>query len=151
LANQFKVLVVDDDLDDQLLIEEAFQTGDMQCDLQFASDGRQALSILDKNSSYIPDLIVLDLNMPVMNGFEVLSHLQVTSLFPRIPVVVLTTTAEADYIDKSYDLGAKSFIVKPKSFRELETIANNLKEYWFKTVSLARIPFKGCDTGRSTR
>ena len=136
------MLVVDDDLDDQLLIQEAFQTGEMQCELQFASDGRQALSILNKSTSYIPDLIVLDLNMPVMNGFEVLSQLQATSLFPRIPVVVLTTSSEADYIDRSYDLGARSFIVKPKSFKDLENIANNLKVYWFKTVSLARIPFK---------
>ena len=142
MANQFKVLVVDDDPDDQLLIEEAFQTGEMHCEMQFASDGRQALSILDKGESYIPDLIVLDLNMPGMYGFEVLSQLQATDLFPRIPVVVLTTSSEADYIDKSYDLGAKSFIVKPKSFRELENIANNLKVYWFKTVSLARIPFQ---------
>jgi CheY-like chemotaxis protein len=139
LTSQFKVLIVDDDLDDQFLIKEAFQTGELQCHLLFANDGRQALQLLDEGSSYLPDLIVLDLNMPVMNGFEVLSRLKVSDLFPRIPVIVMTTSSEADYIDKSYDLGARSFIVKPKSFKELLIIADNLKSYWFKTVSLARV------------
>lgn len=138
MQNRYKVLVVDDDLDDQFLLGEAFQNGELQCHLQFANDGRQALQILNDKDSSLPDLIVLDLNMPVMNGFEVLSRLQASTLFPRIPVVVLTTSSEADYIDKSYDLGARSFIVKPKSFKDLLFVAENLKNYWFKTVSLAR-------------
>ncbi|HEV7382225.1 MAG TPA: response regulator, partial [Dyadobacter sp.] len=71
----FHVLLVEDDADDQLLIEEAFHDTELPVTIDFAIDGRQALDMLSKDT-YTPDLILLDLNMPVMNGFEVLSQLQ---------------------------------------------------------------------------
>jgi len=131
-----KILVIEDDLDDQLLISEAFQNSGVCCELSFAGNGRQALQILD-SPDYRPDLIVLDLNMPVMNGFEVLSHFQAADTLASIPVIVLTTTGESDFVNKSYDLGASSFIVKPRTFPQLEKIARDLTNYWFRTVRLS--------------
>lgn len=131
----YNILLVEDDLDDQLLIDEAFQGTDVPLKLEFAGDGAQALKMLER-PDYLPDLILLDLNMPVMNGFEVLTYLKNTQTSPRIPVVVLTTSSDEKHVNRSYDLGASSFIVKPKNFLDLEDIANNLKTYWFKTVSL---------------
>ncbi|REA63033.1 response regulator [Dyadobacter luteus] len=131
----FHVLLVEDDIDDQQLIEEAFQDSDLPVHLDFATDGRQALDMLSK-AAYAPDLILLDLNMPVMNGFEVLSQLQLRNLSSRTPVVILTTSSDKDQVNRSYDLGASSYIVKPRKYTDLQVMANNLRSYWFQTVVL---------------
>jgi CheY-like chemotaxis protein len=131
----FHVLLVEDDADDQLLIEEAFHDTELPVTIDFAIDGRQALDMLSKDT-YTPDLILLDLNMPVMNGFEVLSQLQSKNLSSRTPIVILTTSSDKDQVNRSYDLGASSFIVKPRKYTELQVIADNLRSYWFRTVVL---------------
>jgi CheY-like chemotaxis protein len=131
----FQVLIVEDDVDDQMLIEEAFQDTDLPVQLEFATNGRQALDMLAK-TQYCPDLILLDLNMPVMNGFELLSQLQTRNMSIRTPVVILTTSSDTDQVNRSYDLGASSFIVKPKKYTDLQTLASNLRTYWFRTVVL---------------
>ncbi|HEV7381468.1 MAG TPA: response regulator [Dyadobacter sp.] len=130
------VLIIDDDTDDQLLISDAFTSCECQCVLQFAGNGRQALDVMIK-SAYRPDLILLDLNMPVMTGFEFLLQFSGNSRFCGIPVIVLTTTSDINAIIASYKLGASSFIVKPQSFPALEKIALELTNYWFKTVRLS--------------
>lgn len=132
---KFHVLLVEDDIDDQLLIEEAFQDTELPVRLDFAVDGRQALDMLSQ-ISYMPDLILLDLNMPVMNGFEVLSQLQAKNLSSRTPIVILTTSSDKDQVNRSYDLGASSFIIKPRKYTELQVMAYNLRSYWFRTVVL---------------
>ena len=134
-----RILIIEDDLDDQFLLSEAFQNSHYRCELDFAGDGRQALVKMDQ-SGYWPDLIILDLNMPIMNGFEVLSHFQAAKSMARVPVIVLTTAADSNSIERSYDLGATSFIVKPKTFSQLESIVDELTRYWFMTVRLSSLP-----------
>jgi CheY-like chemotaxis protein len=131
-----RILVVDDDLDDQLLISDAFTHSGQPCELAFADNGKCALDLM-KNSEYKPELIILDLNMPVMNGFDVLKYLRTNGQLARIPVVVFTTSSETASVEKSYDLGANSYVVKPKTFPQLETLVADLFKYWFKTVRLS--------------
>jgi CheY-like chemotaxis protein len=131
-----KILVVEDDLDDQFLIAEAFQSIAIGCELIFALHGRHALDLIQQDDNW-PDLVLLDLNMPIMNGFEVLARLQEGRILPRVPVVILTTTAEPAAIDRSYDLGANSYLVKPKTFSQLQALARQLTDYWFDAVRLS--------------
>lgn len=131
-----RILVVDDDLDDQLLISDALAYSGQSYELAFAADGKHALDLM-QDPGYRPELIILDLNMPVMNGFEVLRHLKVNGHLARIPVVVFTTSSETTSVEKSYDLGANSYIVKPKTFPHLEVVIADLFKYWFKTVRLS--------------
>jgi CheY-like chemotaxis protein len=131
-----KILVVEDDLDDQFLIAEAFQSIANNCELVFAVHGRHALDLIQQDDNW-PDLVLLDLNMPIMNGFEVLARLQEGRILPRVPVVILTTTAEPAAIDRSYDLGANSYLVKPKTFSQLQALARQLTDYWFDAVRLS--------------
>lgn len=131
-----KIFIIDDDFDDQLLISDAFRSGDCPCNLTFAENGHQALEVIEK-SGYRPDLIVLDLNMPVMNGFEFLRKFCSNKALSKIPIIVLSTTSDKDAVNNSYDLGASSFIVKPRSYPGLEKITQDLTRYWFGTVRLA--------------
>lgn len=133
-----KILVIEDDLDDQFLIAEAFQSSNHPCELTFAVNGKQALDLIERKASQ-PDLVLLDLNMPVMNGFEVLARLKAESMLPRVPVIVLTTASDTVSIGKSYDLGAYSFIVKPKTFPQLQALTRQLSDYWFQAVRLPKL------------
>lgn len=134
-----KILVIEDDLDDQFLIAEAFQSCNDQCELTFAINGMYALELIQQNENQ-PDLVILDLNMPIMNGFEVLTRLKVESILPRIPIIVLTTTSDAVAVERSYDLGAYSYIVKPKTFPQLQALTRQLFDYWFQAVRLSTLP-----------
>lgn len=132
----FNVLIVDDDEDDQYLIQAAFQKDSDRYSLHFASDGIDVLEDIE-SPRFLPDLILLDLNMPIMNGFEVLQHLKKSSLYRHVPVVILTTSENQDDIDQAYELGANSFITKPINHQSLVDLAEQVRLYWFQ---LAKSP-----------
>ncbi|WP_420149182.1 response regulator [Spirosoma sp.] len=136
MQKTFNVLVVDDDEDDQYLIKLAFQKDSIQYNLQFATDGSDVLENIE-SPQFLPDLILLDLNMPVINGFEVIKHLKESPIYRHIPVVVLTTsTSEAD-INRAYELGVNTFVTKPANHQDLINLAEQIRLYWF---TLAKIP-----------
>ena len=83
-----------------------------------------------------PDLILLDLNMPRVNGHEALDIIKSNEKLRRIPIVVLSTSESSDDIEKTYDLGVNSFITKPSSFEQLVKMADGLKRYWLEIVEL---------------
>ena len=141
------ILVADDDPDDRMLIEEAFEENRLANDLHFVEDGQELLEYLkhegkwsDPASAPRPGLILLDLNMPRMDGREALRHLKADPSLARIPVVVLTTSKQEEDILRTYGLGVNSFITKPVTFEGLVSIMGDIGRYWVEIVELPDRP-----------
>lgn len=139
--NRQIVLLADDDADDRLLIREAFEENQIEDCLVCVEDGEELMDFLYHRGKYsletdLPNLILLDLNMPRKSGFEALREIRSDSRYRRIPIVILTTSKADRDIFESYDLGVNSFIVKPSAFDDLVETVRFLKNYWFKTVEL---------------
>ncbi|PZX58225.1 response regulator receiver domain-containing protein [Algoriphagus ratkowskyi] len=123
-----KIFLIDDDEDDQLFFKDALELINplLQCDT--AGNGKIALEKL-KNNDSLPDLIFLDLNMPVMNGFEFLTEIKNKNHFNKIPIGIFTTSNIIDDIERTKNLGAKFFFTKPSDFKVLcIKLRNLLKE-----------------------
>lgn len=112
-----RILLVDDDADDQMLFTEALTHihPSIKCDV--ANDGVEAMGLLSKQPFY--DLIFLDLNMPRMDGFECLKRIRSASSYKQIPVVILSTSNREKDIDRSLELGATRFFTKPSAYQKL--------------------------------
>jgi CheY-like chemotaxis protein len=123
------VLMADDDDDDCLLARDAFQASGIPGLMHFVGDGMELMNFLS-DASFLPTVILLDLNMPRKNGHQALKELKSTPAFQNIPIVILTTSQEDD--DKSYcrNEGAVSFITKPSSFNEWVGIMKSLTYAW---------------------
>lgn len=133
------VLVVEDDDDDQLLLQTVVAQSKSACELVFASNGEEALdqlSTLKKN----PSFILTDLNMPKINGLELLKTLKAHTDWHRIPVIMLTTNTSADAITQSYESGASSYVSKPPSIEELKQVWQNLYAFWVLTAQASSNP-----------
>ncbi len=104
------------------------------------TDGAQALQFLRKEPPFEgvrkPDLVLLDLNLPILNGNEVLSQLKKDPDLRRVPVVVLTSSSAETDVVKSYDLGANCYITKPVGLEAFEEIVNSIQNFWFAVVRL---------------
>jgi len=138
------ILLADDDPDDVLLTKDAIEESKLSCVIKVVEDGEEALDYLHNRKDFQgeavynpkPDLILLDLNMPRMDGREVLRHLKTDDKLKSIPVVVLTTSKQHEDIVETYNLGSNSFITKPIKYEELVKTMKMIGEYWFKTVEL---------------
>ncbi len=137
---RLSVLVADDDEDDCLNTKEAFDRTPLANDVHFVSDGVELLAFLSHRGKYAeaprPGVILLDLNMPRMDGREALREIKGDPRLRSIPVVVLTTSKEEEDVLRSYELGANSFIAKPVAFDALVRLVGELESYWFKLVEL---------------
>ena len=132
-----RIVIADDDPDDRLLIRDALQESSQSLDLDFFENGDDMVAALRRPSPVtLPQLILLDLNMPGRNGREIIAELKGDSLLRRIPVVVLTTSRDEEDIAACYDLGASSYIVKPVSYQALLEITQSLTQYWTRTTTL---------------
>lgn len=137
------ILTADYDDDDRMFAREALNENRLASDLHFVGDGEELMDFLHHEGDYAdpacsprPGLILLDLNMPNMDGREALEAIKAEPGLRQIPVVVLTTsTAEAD-IFASYDLGASSYITNPVTFDGLVTAMRQLGQYWLEIVDL---------------
>ncbi|MDX8412489.1 MAG: response regulator [Mariprofundales bacterium] len=137
------ILLVDDDHDNVILIEDALQDLDQHYQLDAVENGDELIDYLNRHGQYehlqntpLPGLIMLDLNMPRMNGRELLKTVRNNEHLRRIPIVIFSTAASEQDIYDCYHLGANSFIVKPTSFNGLVTTMRNLTNYWFDLVAL---------------
>ena len=136
------ILMADDDPDDRMLMKEALEENNFPHTIHFVEDGWELLDYLHKRGRFAkdkifrPNLILLDLNMPKMNGHEALAHIKSDITLRRIPVIVLTTSKSEEDIVKSYDLGVNSFICKPVRFGEMVEVTREIGRYWFGTVAL---------------
>ena len=131
------VLLVEDDPNDVLLIQRAFTKANLQLPMQVVDNGEAAVSYLsgagdysDRDQHPLPILILLDLKLPCRSGHEVLAWLRQQPGLKRLPVVVLTSSQEMGDIDRAYDLGANSYLVKPVAFNALIEIVKTLDLYW---------------------
>lgn len=138
------ILIAEDDHDDRVLIEQAFQECKANCRVSFVRDGVELMQYLHKQGKYsspdtapTPDLILLDLNMPEKDGREALVEIKSEPYLRHIPVVVLTVSTDPQDILLSYDHGGAGFIIKPETFDGMLEVVKVLHQYWFETVELA--------------
>jgi two-component system, chemotaxis family, response regulator Rcp1 len=134
------ILLVEDNPGDVRLTQEALKEGKLRNKLSVVSNGVEALSFLRQEGKYaneiLPDLILLDLNLPKKDGREVLREVKNDPRLKRIPVVVLTTSnAESDIV-KTYDLHANCFITKPVDLDQFFDVVRKIKDFWFTVVKL---------------
>jgi CheY-like chemotaxis protein len=137
------ILIADDDPEDRAMIREALIESRVANELREVADGEELLRYLRREQRFAnpsdspsPGLILLDLNMPRMDGREALKHIKADPLFRRIPVIVLTTSKAEEDIYRTYDLGVSSFITKPVAFDALVDIMKAIGKYWFEIVEL---------------
>jgi CheY-like chemotaxis protein len=131
------ILLAEDRDDDVELIRRAFREGKIDNPLFVVKNGEEAVAYLKGEGKYqtrdeypLPDLLLLDLKMPRMDGFEVLRWVRLQPGFSSLLVVVLTSSEEIRDVNKAYQLGANSFLVKPHDFQQFAQTCYVLKEYW---------------------
>lgn len=135
-----EILLVEDNPGDIRLTEEAFKETKLNNNLSVVKDGVEALSFLRKEGEYSsaarPDIILLDLNLPRMDGRELLAIIKEDPDLRRIPVVVLTTSDDEKDILTTYNLHANCYITKPVDLNQFGEIVKNLEGFWFQIVRL---------------
>lgn len=132
------ILLVEDDADDVLLIERAFEKAQINANVERVADGEAAIAYLSQKEPYkiengysLPLLVLLDLRLPRYSGLEVLAWLRQQPELKRLIIVILTSSRENPDIKKAYDLGANSYLVKPVTFDDLVQLINMVNQYWF--------------------
>ena len=137
------ILMADDDPDDRQLTREAFTESRLANDLRFVENGEELLDYLKRRGKYAdpatsprPGLILLDLNMPRMDGREALQAIKADPDLKRIRVVIMTTSKAEEDIYRSYNLSAASYIAKPVTFEALVETVKVLGKYWLEIVEL---------------
>lgn len=125
-----RVLLVDDDPGDRLLAEEAFSSHATRVAVSTCEDGQQALELLRRNLESLPDVIILDLNMPVMSGFDVIREIRANEQLRHLPVVILSTSDSSADVARAYDLLASSYMVKSHSFPGFVEQIDNFVRFW---------------------
>lgn len=134
------ILLIEDNPGDIRLTVEAFKNARMANDLHIARDGEEAIQFLHKESPFenavTPDIILLDLNLPKLDGREVLEIIKQHPALRKIPVVVLTSSeAEIDVV-QTYDLHANCYVVKPVDFEKFITVIKSINDFWLTVVKL---------------
>jgi two-component system response regulator len=125
-----RVLLVEDDSNDVELIQRAFEEFEPQFQLQVARNGKEAMALLGAATARLPQLILTDINMPLVNGFEFLQWLKTKSGCRRTPVIVISASDAPRDVACAYDLGAASYLVKPSTFEVLTARLEALLIFW---------------------
>ena len=134
------ILVVDDSLDDYEATKRAFSKANLANAIRHARSGEVALAYLRSDDAVMPGLILLDLNMPGLDGRKTLEIIKRSPSLKKIPVVVLTTSDDERDIKACYELGANTYVQKPVDFDGLIAAVKRLKEYWFEIALLPKEP-----------
>jgi two-component system response regulator len=137
-----QVLVVEDDLGDVALVEGAFAEHSVASDLHHVADGAEALAFLRREAPYAdaprPDLILLDLNMPRVDGRQTLAHIKSDDDLKSIPTIVFTTSAAENDVASSYDAQANAYVTKPINLDDYERVVSEIRNFFGHTVALPR-------------
>lgn len=135
-----EILLVEDNEDDVFLTREAFDAASLRVNLHHVDNGTKCMQFLRREGVYAgvpaPDLILLDMHMPVMDGYEVLAEIVKDDKLRHLPVVVLTTSYEAAEIRKMYALRCSSYVTKPVDFENFVKMISQLAGYWLTVVVL---------------
>lgn len=134
------ILIAEDDSDDRLLMQKALEETGSQERIDFVANGVELLKrlndLLAKETPTYPKFILLDLNMPKMDGCEVLKKIKSHGQFKKIPVIVFSTNKNQQQVEKCYTLGANTYVVKPASFELLVQTVQNILQYWSHTATV---------------
>ncbi|MFC4543638.1 response regulator [Halosolutus amylolyticus] len=143
-ADSIDVLLVEDNPGDVRLTQEAFNAVTADISLHVTTDGLEALDclsrLLEDPSASLPDLVLLDLNLPRMGGFEFLENVRSDSDLANLPVLVLTSSEATEDVRESYDRCANAYLTKPTDPDEFVTIAEAVVNFWFEQAALPPIP-----------
>ena len=131
------ILFIDDDEDDFLLLRDIFEECRDDIDLQWVKDSEQAIDRLTRSGADRPSFILLDLNMPKLNGHEVLAQIRQRDALRDVPVAVLTNSINRNEVQEAYRLGVNSFLRKPSGYTELREFAKTFCRYWFDYSTLS--------------
>jgi len=144
--SEYGILLVEDSSTDILFIQRAFKQANVVNPIRIVRDGDEAVDYLAGRNGYsdrdrypLPALILLDLKLPRRDGLEVLGWLKQQAGIKRIPVVVLTSSREDADIDRAYDLGVSSYLVKPVELLALHQMVENIDAYWLRTNAFPNI------------
>jgi two-component system response regulator len=132
------ILIVEDSADDYEATKRAFAKTNLRNTLHRAESGESALAFLQAENAPQPGIILLDLNMPGLDGRKTLEIIKKTERLKKIPVVILTTSNDERDVKACYDLGANTYIQKPVDFDGLIAAIQRLKEYWFEIAVLPK-------------
>lgn len=138
-----EIMLVEDNLGDIRLIKELFKDTDVKSQFHIAFDGEEALQMLHQEGKFstmaLPDLILLDLNLPKVDGKVVLREIKSDTRLMIIPVIVLTTSQSEEDIIETYENSANSFITKPIDLDSYASVIEAIQKFWFKIVELPQI------------
>ncbi|MDY6819679.1 MAG: response regulator [Halobacteriales archaeon] len=139
-AEPVEILLAEDNPGDARLTEKAFEQGNIVNNLHIVEDGVEAMQFLRQEATYQdqarPDLVLLDLNMPKKDGWDVLEEMKSDAQLRRIPVIVLTSSEAEEDILKSYDLQANAYLTKPVDFDGFMEIVRSFEEFWLSVVKM---------------
>ena len=142
LGRSLEILLVEDNAADVRLVLEALKGSQIRNHISIIDDGKEALDFLHRRGRYPnavrPDLILLDLNLPKVNGWEILASIKVNLDLKRIPVVVFTGSETEEDIEKCYNLHANCYITKPVELKQFTTIVRAIQKFWFTIVKLPK-------------
>jgi CheY-like chemotaxis protein len=137
MRREATILIVDDDENDRFFIERVFKMANSPVHLRFAFDGEEAMAYLSGKGKYhdrarfpVPALILLDLKMPRVTGFDVLEWLKSREGVRRLPVVVLSSSSLQSDVNRAYELGANAYLIKPLSFAQFEKVYKKATEFF---------------------
>ncbi|MGB0839236.1 MAG: response regulator, partial [Chitinophagales bacterium] len=134
LSRPIEILLIEDNEGDIILTKEALRESGLNSHLSVARNGEQGLNFLLRNAPYtnspIPDLILLDVNMPKLNGLEVLARIKSNKQISKLPVVMLTTSNAEEDINKAYSLHANCYIVKPIGYERFIDVVKGIEAFW---------------------
>lgn len=140
----FHILLVEDSPADVLLTKEALSHNKLLVELHVVENGMQAMEFLRHNGPYseapTPDLVLLDLNLPLKDGREVLAEVKADPHLRSIPVVVLTTSQAEEDVLRAYGLHANCYITKPVDFESFVNVVRSIQQFWFSIVTLPKHP-----------
>jgi CheY-like chemotaxis protein len=135
MSRPIRVLLVEDSPGDAYLTKETLEAGKLHAEISIVVDGTRALEYLHAAVDK-PDLILLDLNLPKLDGRQVLAEIKKHDALRTIPVVILTSSDAEQDIVKSYELGANCYVTKPVGLEAFQTIVRSVEDFWFTVVKL---------------
>ena len=133
----FPILLVEDDPNDVWLVRHAFQSANISNPLRIVNDGQEAIDYLKGNGAYsdrgafpLPKLVLLDLKMPRLNGFDVIGWMRRHYPWKLTPIIILSSSALPQDVNRAYELGANAYMVKPADYRALERLFRTIADFW---------------------
>jgi len=132
------IMLVEDNISDQVMVERALEDGKIACDLSILNNGRQALDKLHEmvKLEQLPDLVLMDINMPLMDGKQTLQAIRATASLRHLPIVMLTTSNRDKDVLESYQLGVNAYLTKPVLESAFIHTIRQLENFWFELVVL---------------